>query len=96
MGCGRYANGHAHRHFQLTAHTYAMQLGSNRVWDYVGENYVHRLVLNKVDGKLVEVDNELSRAALLQEEKIESLSLEVSWGRFWGGEFYNGEAVIIN
>ena len=22
--------------------------GSSRVWDYVGENYVHRLVMNKV------------------------------------------------
>lgn len=31
-----------------------MQLGSNRVWDYVGDNFVHRLLQNKGDGKLVE------------------------------------------
>lgn len=31
-----------------------MNLGSNRVWDYVGDNFVHRLVQNKGDGKLVE------------------------------------------
>lgn len=31
-----------------------MNLGNNRVWDYVGDNFVHRLVQNKGDGKLVE------------------------------------------
>ena len=25
------------------------------MWDYTGDNYVHRLVANKVDGKLVEL-----------------------------------------
>lgn len=41
-------------HFVETQHTYAMQLGNNRVWDYAGDNYVHRLIQNKADGKLVE------------------------------------------
>ena len=71
-----YTNGHANDHFKETAHTFSMQLGSNRVWDYAGENYVHRLALNKVDGKLVEVNN---RNSHLQEEKVESLSLEVRY-----------------
>jgi BRCA1-associated protein len=31
-----------------------MQLGNNRVWDYAGDNFVHRLLQNKGDGKLVE------------------------------------------
>lgn len=39
-----------------TQHTYAMQLGNNRVWDYAGDNYVHRLVQNKADGKPVELE----------------------------------------
>jgi len=26
-----------------------------QVWDYVGDNYVHRLIQSKTDGKLVEV-----------------------------------------
>jgi len=26
-----------------------------QVWDYTGDNYVHRLVANKMDGKLVEL-----------------------------------------
>jgi len=51
-----------------------MELGSSRVWDYAGDNYVHRLVQNKADGKLVEVDEQ---SAGEQEEKIDALNLEV-------------------
>jgi len=56
VGCGRYVHGHAYSHFKLTQHTYSMQLGSNRVWDYAADNYVHRLIQNKTDGKLVQFD----------------------------------------
>ena len=52
-----------------------MQLGNNRVWDYAGDNYVHRLVQSKGDGKLVQVDE---GGRLIQEEKIDSLALEVN------------------
>jgi len=51
-----------------------MELGSSRVWDYAGDNYVHRLVQNKADGKLVQVDEQNAGE---QEEKIDSLNLEV-------------------
>jgi BRCA1-associated protein len=27
------------------------------VWDYVGDNYVHRLIQSKTDGKLVELNS---------------------------------------
>lgn len=63
------------RHFQETNHTYAMQLGQNRVWDYAGDNYVHRLVQSKGDGKLVEVDE---GGNVVREEKLDSITLEVS------------------
>lgn len=82
VGCGRYTNGHAYNHFQDTAHTFAMQLGSNRVWDYVGENYVHRLVMNKMDGKLVEVGRGAwvdGGSLAMQDDKFESLSLEYTY-----------------
>jgi hypothetical protein len=52
-----------------------MQLGNNRVWDYAGDNYVHRLVQSKGDGKLVQVDE---GGRLIQEEKVDSLALEVN------------------
>lgn len=56
IGCGRYVRGHAYNHFQHTQHTYSMELGTNRVWDYASDNYVHRLIQNKTDGKLVQLD----------------------------------------
>ncbi|ESO93398.1 hypothetical protein LOTGIDRAFT_206528 [Lottia gigantea] len=73
VGCGRYVGLHAYRHFQETNHTYAMQLGNNKVWDYAGDNYVHRLVQNKSDGKLVEVDE---GGNIVQDEKLDTLTLE--------------------
>ncbi|GAB1598091.1 BRCA1-associated protein-like [Argonauta hians] len=75
VGCGRYVGRHAYRHFQETQHTYAMQLGNNKVWDYAGDNYVHRLVQNKTDGKLVEVD-ERGNAV---NEKLDALTLEYTY-----------------
>ena len=46
------------RHFELTQHTYTMDLKRQHVWDYVGDNYVHRLIQNKGDGKLIELRGE--------------------------------------
>mmetsp|Transcript_5700 Transcript_5700/g.7212 ORF Transcript_5700/g.7212 Transcript_5700/m.7212 type:complete len:351 (+) Transcript_5700:2-1054(+) len=55
VGCGRYSAGHAREHFQHSGHAYALELETQRVWDYAGDGYVHRLIQNKVDGKLVEL-----------------------------------------
>ncbi|KAJ3372824.1 hypothetical protein GGF31_001361 [Allomyces arbusculus] len=55
IGCGRYAGGHARQHYARTAHLYAIDLATQRVWDYVRDTYVHRLIQNTTDGKLVEV-----------------------------------------
>ena len=52
-----------------------MQLNNNRVWDYAGDNYVHRLVQNKSDGKMVEVDERGN--VIDQHEKLDSIALEV-------------------
>ena len=59
VGCGRYVGGHSHAHFLSTEHSYTMELVQNqnvqRVWDYVGDNFVHRLMqTDNFDGKLVE------------------------------------------
>ncbi|GMH32890.1 hypothetical protein BSKO_00724 [Bryopsis sp. KO-2023] len=55
VGCGRYRSRHAFDHWQDTQHCYALELNTQRVWDYAGDGYVHRLVRSKTDGKLVEV-----------------------------------------
>ena len=54
VGCGRYSGEHAHVHYEVSKHTYSMELDSQRVWDYAGDGYVHRLIQNKNDGKIVE------------------------------------------
>lgn len=56
IGCSRYApEQHSLKHFINTGHCFAMELDTSRVWDYAGDNYVHRLVTNESDGKLVEL-----------------------------------------
>jgi BRCA1-associated protein len=52
-GCGRYNNMHALAHFEQTSHAFSLDVETQKVWDYVGENYVHRVLQNKTDGKLV-------------------------------------------
>ncbi|NWU62675.1 BRAP protein, partial [Pterocles burchelli] len=76
IGCGRYVSRHAYKHFEETQHTYAMQLTNHRVWDYAGDNYVHRLVASKTDGKIVQYECE---GDMCQEEKIDALQLEYSY-----------------
>lgn len=58
VGCGRYNSKHAIEHYDATSHCFAMDMRTQRVWDYAGDNYVHRLVQNEVDGKLVEIGAE--------------------------------------
>ena len=55
VGCGRYREGHAAKHCKESGHCYALELEAQRVWDYASDNYVHRLVQSKKNGKLVEL-----------------------------------------
>lgn len=49
----RYKEGHTFRHWKDTQHCYSLNLETQRVWDYEGDNYVHRLNHSKDDGKSV-------------------------------------------
>jgi BRCA1-associated protein len=54
------------------------------VWDYVGDNFVHRLLQNKTDGKLVEVSSGAGHASQnddceKSDEKFDSLQLEFTY-----------------
>jgi len=53
-----------------------------RVWDYVGDNYVNRLIQNKADGKLVELpglyDND-GDLKIKDETKFEAITLEYNY-----------------
>ncbi|XP_046805821.1 BRCA1-associated protein [Lucilia cuprina] len=75
VGCGRYQGAHAAAHYRATNHTFAMQLGTSSVWDYAGDNFVHRLFQNKTDGKLVATQAPNDEG----EEKIDSMQLEFTY-----------------
>ncbi|ESK97762.1 brca1-associated protein [Moniliophthora roreri MCA 2997] len=92
IGCGRYGRAHAHSHYQLTTHLYALELETQRVWDYAGDGYVHRLIQNRADGKLVELPSASmvsdsregtgggpSAADALTAEKVEAIGIEYSY-----------------
>lgn len=55
VGCGRYKKGCAKRHFVESGHLYSLEVETSRVWDYVQDGYIHRLIQNRADGKLVEL-----------------------------------------
>ena len=61
IGCGRYQNGHAVEHFKETEHRYSLELESQRIWDYIYDKWVHRVILgqnNATPINLEEQDNE--------------------------------------
>lgn len=67
------------RHFCETSHCYAIQPDNNRVWDYAGDNFVHRLLQNK-DGKLVEVSSQGRTSDDCDgEDKMDHLQLEYTY-----------------
>ena len=47
VGCGRYDGKDALEHWRETGHCYAMELRTQRVWDYVRDGFVHRLIQSK-------------------------------------------------
>jgi BRCA1-associated protein len=73
-------------------HLYALELETQRVWDYAGDGYVHRLIRNRADGKLVELPSASMRTPdddsgvggpskldSLTAEKIEAIGIEYSY-----------------
>uniref|UniRef100_A0A2N9GQ02 UBP-type domain-containing protein n=1 Tax=Fagus sylvatica TaxID=28930 RepID=A0A2N9GQ02_FAGSY len=57
VGCGRYKEGHAIRHWKDTQHCYSLDMRTQQIWDYVGDSYVHRLNQSKIGGKLAEMNS---------------------------------------
>ncbi|KAG0225981.1 hypothetical protein BGW42_003969 [Actinomortierella wolfii] len=85
IGCGRYQEKHAYHHYYHTHHLYALELETQRVWDYAGDGYVHRLIQNKTDGKLVELPGAVDEgphplssehSVQIGQEKLDAIGLE--------------------
>jgi BRCA1-associated protein len=82
---------HAVDHYASTLHAYALEVSTQKVWDFAGAGFVHRLVSNKSDGKMVEIadpsdtggggiramsSSEESDGELLWHTKLEGLAAE--------------------
>jgi BRCA1-associated protein len=82
VGCGRYKGGHAKDHWKETAHSFSLELETQHVWDYAGDMWVHRLIRDKGDGKVVELPGRSSNHGLNNDEdvvpraKLENIGLE--------------------
>ena len=57
IGCGRYNAKHAVKHFEVLKHSFSMELDSQRIWSYKGDNYVHRLIKTRKDTPKEETKN---------------------------------------
>ncbi|KAI9659714.1 MAG: hypothetical protein M1831_003612 [Alyxoria varia] len=84
VGCGRYDEAHARAHFENTSHSFAMDISTQHIWDYVGDEYVHRLIQNQSDGKLVELppsapSERAESGELIPRQKMENMSLEYTY-----------------
>ncbi|KAG9231044.1 BRCA1-associated protein 2-domain-containing protein [Amylocarpus encephaloides] len=89
VGCGRYKGGHAKEHWKYSAHNFALEIETQHVWDYAGDMWVHRLIRDKGDGKVVELpscsrvdhygggqEREHEDMDLVPREKLERIGIE--------------------
>ncbi|KAH8668062.1 BRCA1-associated protein 2-domain-containing protein [Tricladium varicosporioides] len=83
VGCGRYKGGHAKDHWKEHAHNFALEIETQHVWDYAGDMWVHRLIRDKGDSKVIELPSSRHGHAGGQEgmdmvprEKLESIGME--------------------
>lgn len=83
VGCGRYKGGHAKDHWKETAHSFALELETQHVWDYAGDMWVHRLIREKGDdGKVFDLPGRGNESQHHPDEdvvprmKLESIGLE--------------------
>lgn len=62
-----------------------MDVESQRVWDYASDTYVHRLIQNKSDGKLVElpshssIGNDFDDSDTVPRQKLEKIGMEYTY-----------------
>jgi BRCA1-associated protein len=52
QGCDRYGKQHALEHARTRGHNYCIDLQSQRIWDYEGDCFVHRLIYNRAECQL--------------------------------------------
>ena len=85
VGCGRYRGGHAKEHWKESAHNFALEIETQHVWDYAEDAWVHRLIREKGDSKLIELPSSRSGLGgaryaedveMVPREKLDRIGLE--------------------
>lgn len=72
--------GHAMQHYEETLHAYALDTETQHVFDFAGGGYVHRLLQNMEDGKIVEgTDPRVMEEAQIQQLLGRNNSEEDGW-----------------
>ncbi|CAO0791627.1 unnamed protein product [Mucor circinelloides] len=91
VGCGRYQEAHAYDHFMEANHLYALEIETQRVWDYLGDGYVHRLIQNTVDGAIVELPSRSENNSVAPEDGGQLKSMSSSMMRLDIGSRSSGD-----
>jgi BRCA1-associated protein len=84
VGCGRYKGGHAKEHWKDSAHNFALEIETQHVWDYAGDMWVHRLIRDKGDSKVIELPSSSRTGTdrghededMVPREKLERIGME--------------------
>ena len=86
VGCGRYKGGHAKEHWKESAHNFALEIETQHVWDYAEDTWVHRLIREKGDSKVIELPSSRSGGLgagradhgedMVPREKLERIGME--------------------
>lgn len=45
LGCSRYKNKHSQVHYNDSGHSLAVEIGTERIWCYLTDNFVHRYTI---------------------------------------------------
>lgn len=73
VGCNRYGNSHALRHYEQYGHRFSLELISQHIWDYAHDTYAHRLLLSRSNSSALVIDGDNGGS------KTEDLEPTVMW-----------------
>ncbi|KRX05024.1 hypothetical protein PPERSA_06658 [Pseudocohnilembus persalinus] len=79
VGCGRYKAGHSLQHQKKTGHHFSKDLYSGRIWDYITDIFVHRLIQDNKDNSFLN----LPEGQTLQDESQNSEKIQRIDNQIW-------------
>jgi len=77
IGCGSSNCYHIRDHYQSHLHAYAMNVENGRVWDFAGDGYVHRLIMQQSDNDYDRGNDNVGLRASSAEERVQTKMVEI-------------------